>query len=322
MSLDVRTILLYGRTRSGKSTLLAELAEWLKKTTGLSSLIYSIDKGGVGPMRNHIRKGIIDLVAQEGTNPWLFMSKASRGQVRDEKGKWVPTDLSQYAMVGIESITGFGDAFMLDMAEKAAQGINIGGQANVSFKVTGDGETINVGGSNMAHYNVAQSRIMDEFWRSQKLGVAKYIVWTAGASKEEDTTNGGKVVGPSAPGKALTLELPRNCDLCFRVDCLPASAGKEEEHILYMGNTIDLAAGNATSLGNTRVPLGADPIPSTIKPASLVRALELIEKAEQQASLALDKRMESPPNPGMTLALGSGPVGRLPVERVVSNIGG
>lgn len=285
-----RTILLYGRTRSGKSTLIAELAEYLKVTTGKPSLVYSADKGGVGPMRPHINQGIIELVAQDDTNIWLFLSKMSRGQVR-EGGKWVPADLSKYAMVANESITGIGDQLMNDMADKAAQGINIGGSANINFSVTGDGETLKVGGSNMGHYNVAQTRLLEEFWRSQKLKVSNFVLWTAGASKEDDQTSGGKVVGPAGPGKALTTELPRHCDLCFRVDCLPAQQGKDERHILYLGNSVDVAAGNAVGLGNTRVPMGAKPLPSSIEPASLVKVLQLIEQAEKEADEALSKRM-------------------------------
>src|SRR3954469_6783452 len=97
-----RTILMYGRTRSGKTSQIAELAEYGKITTGKKSLIYTIDAGGTGPLGPVIDLGLVDLVMQEGTNPWMFLSKVSRGQVRDKAGKWVPADLSQYYMVAIE----------------------------------------------------------------------------------------------------------------------------------------------------------------------------------------------------------------------------
>lgn len=281
---------MYGRTRSGKTSQITELAEYVYATLGLKTLVYSIDKGGVGPLMPFVELGIIDLVLQEETNPFMFLAKVSRGQVRDTNGKWVPADLSKYGLIAIESFTGFGDAIMNNMAEQAAQGINIGGQANVSFSVTSDGETMKVGGSNMAHYGVAQTRLLDEFLRSQKLNVP-YIMWTASASKEEDQNFGGKVIGPAGPGKALTAELPRHCDLCFRIDCTPAGSGKLEEHIIYLGNSVDLAAGNAVSLGNTRVPMGAPDLPATVKPASIVKVLALIEDAENKAKEAISKRL-------------------------------
>jgi hypothetical protein len=286
-----RTILMYSRSRGGKTTQLAELAKYVKKTTGLKTLVYSIDKGGIGPMIPLIELGVIDLVEQENTNPWIFMNKASSGSIR-EGAKWVKADLTKYGMIGYESMTGFSDAFMNDLALQASNGVNIGGAAGVSFTVTGDGESMKVGGNNMSHYNVVQMKILDEVWRSQKNNVP-YIVWTAGASRDEDPNSSGKVIGPAIAGKALTAEMLRHFDLTFRLDCLPAQAGKPERHILFLGNSVDIAAGNAVGLGNTRVPLaeGVKPLPASIEPASLVQALVLIEDVEKQAKEIIAKEL-------------------------------
>lgn len=282
---------MYGRSRSGKTAQLGEFAEWLKLTTGKKSLVNSIDRGGIGPIEPLIALGVIDLVEQLDTNPWIFMNKIATGQVRDSNGKWVKADLSQYAMIANESMTGFSDAFMIDLATQAAAGTNIGGAANVSFAISGDDTTLKVGGNNMGHYNVVQNRILDEVLRSQRLDVP-YLVWTASASRDDDPNASGKVIGPAIAGKAMTAEMLRHFDLTFRLDCTPAGAGKKEEHILYMGNSIDLAAGNAVSLGNTRVPMGATTeIPASIKPASIVKALELIDKASIEATEGLRKRL-------------------------------
>lgn len=291
MNLRKRTILMYARSRGGKTSQLAELAEHVKVTTGRKSLIYSIDRGGIGPMVPLIELGIIDLVEQENTDPWIFMNKVSTGQVRDAQGKWSKADLSTYGMIGNESLTGFSDAFMNDLAAKSAQGVNIGGAANVGFSVSGDGEAIKIGGNNMGHYNVVQNRILDEVWRSQKLDVP-FLVWTASASRDDDPNASGKVIGPAIAGKAMTAEMLRHFDLTFRLDCLPAAQGKPERHILYLGNSVDLAAGNAVSLGNTRVPMGAKELPSSIEPASIVKALSLIDAASAEAKAIIQKRLE------------------------------
>lgn len=285
---------MYGRSRSGKTSQLTELAEWVKITTGKKSLVYTIDKGGVGPMTPLIDLGVIDLVEQpDDLPPWIFMNMASTGKVRDTKtGKWVKADLSQYGMVGNESLTGFSDAFMNDLAQKAAAGINIGGAANVGFTVSGDGESLKVGGNNMGHYNVVQNRILDEVWRSQKLQIP-YLVWTASSSRDEDPNASGKVIGPAIAGKAMTAEMLRHFDLTFRLDCLPAQSGKTERHILYLGNSVDMAAGNAVGLGNTRVPLGAKDLPSSIEPASVVKAIKMIDEAVAEAKEAAKKRLEA-----------------------------
>lgn len=284
-----RTICMYARSRGGKTSQLGELAEFIRVQTGKKSLVYSIDKGGIGPLIPLMDLGIVDLVEQENTDPWIFMNKAATAHVR-EGGKWVKAALADYGMIAYESLTGFSDAFMNDLALKAANGVNIGGAANVGFNVSGDGETIKVGGNNMGHYNVVQNRILSELWVSQKNDVP-YIVWTASASRDDDPNASGKVIGPAIAGKAMTAELLRHFDLTFRLDCLPAAQGKPERHILYLGNSVDLAAGNAVSLGNTRVPMGAKDLPSTIEPASLVKALALIEGAEAEAKEAIKKRL-------------------------------
>ena len=285
-----RTILLYGRTRSGKSTQIGELAEHVKKTEGKTTRLYTADRGGIDPIRPYVDLGVIEVVAQGETDPWIFLNKAVRGQVRDAKGKWVPGVNGNIGLFAFESMTAFADALMASMAKKAGENVNIGGGANISFTVAGDGETLKISGSNMAMYGVAQSRITEEVWESQKLD-ASYILWTASASKDDDQTAGGKVIGPAVVGKALTSEVPRWFNLSFRIDAVPAQQGKPERHILYLGNNVDVAAGNATGLGNTRTPLDAPDLPVSIEPASIVKALQMIDDASAKAVDIIKKRL-------------------------------
>lgn len=285
-----RTILIYGRSRSGKSTLIDELAEYLFITTKKPTLLYTIDKGGYGVFGPSIELGIVQIVEQGSTDPWIFMNMACQGMVRDAQGKWVKADLSKYAMVAFESLTGFSDAFMIDLAGQAAKGVNIGGSANVSFTVQGDGLSLKIGGNNQGHYQVVQNRVLAEFLASSKLDVP-YLVWTASSSKDDDTQSTAKVIGPQVAGKALTAEMVRHIDMSFRVDCLPSKGADPERHVLYLGNSVDITAGNAVGLGNDRVPFGASKLPTTVEPASLVHVLQLIEKAEKEAQDAKSKRI-------------------------------
>ncbi len=288
-----RTILLYGRTRGGKTTQIGMLAEHVYKTTGKTTRLYTCDKGGLDAIQPYVDLGIIEVV-EVGTTPvLLFLNKAVRGMVRDKDNKWVTSDLSKIGLVAFESMTAFADGIMSYMCKEASEGKSIGGGANVSFTVTGDGESIKVGGSNMAMYGIAQSRITDEVWESQKLPV-DYILWTASASKDEDQTAGGKVIGPAVIGKALTSEVPRWFNLCFRIDALPASTGKAEKHVLYLGNNVDLAAGNATALGNTRTAFDSTPLPTSIEPASIVEALKKIDATYAEALTKIKARMNVP----------------------------
>lgn len=290
MSQRKRTVLLYGRTRSGKSTQIGELAEHVYKTTGKRTRLYTADRGGIDPVRPYVDLGIIEVVSQDDSDPWIFLNKVVRGYIRKD-GKWVPGVNAEIGMYAFESMTAFADALMADMAKKAAENVNIGGGANISFAASGDGETLKISGSNMAHFGVCQSRIKEEVWTSQKLD-AEYILWTASASKDEDPEASGKVIGPAVVGKAMTAEVPRWFNLTFRIDAIPAQAGKGERHLLYLGNSLDLSAGNAVSLGNTRTPLDSTPLPATIEPASIVKAISLIDGGYGQAVDAIKKRLE------------------------------
>lgn len=292
-----RTILLYGRTNAGKTAQLAELAGHVYQTEKRITRLYTSDRGGLDTIRPYIDLGIIEVVEIGDTDPWIFLNCSAKGMTRDTKGKWVAGDNANIGMFAFESLTSIADALMADMVTKAANNISIGGGANISFVVSGDERTMKVSGSNMAHYGVAQSRIKEEVWASQKLD-ASYILWTAAASKDEDPEASGKVVGPAVVGKAMTAEVPRWFNLTFRIDALPAASGKPERHILYLGNHQDLNAGNATGLGNIRMPLDAPSVTTTtIEPASLVKAIEMIDKGSNQALEALKKRLATPATP-------------------------
>lgn len=284
-----QTILLYGRTRAGKSTQIGELAEYVWRNTKKKTRLYSIDKGGIDPLLPYVELGIIEPVLQEDCDPWIFLNKAVRGYIRDKNGKWVldKDANSQVGFFAFESMTAFADALMTSLAVKAADNVNIGGGASISFSVADSGESLKISGNNMSHYNVVQMRITEEVWQSQKLN-ADYIMWTASVSKDDDPNSTAKVLGPEVVGKKLTAEVPRWFNLSFRIDCTPASKmpPKPESHILYLGNSLDAAAGNAVSLGNTRIPLDAPVLPSSIEPASIVQALKMIDGSQ---SAALEK---------------------------------
>jgi GTPase SAR1 family protein len=291
-NLKKRTILIYGRTNAGKTALIGELAEHVFKTTGKRTRLYTADKGGTDTIKPYIDLSIIHAEELGDSDPWIFLDKATKGYVRNEQGKWV-LDAAKNAQVGLfafESLRAFAENLMVSMAQKSAQGVNIGGGANINFQIAADGEQMKVSGSNMAHFGVAQSQVTEKVWQSQKLD-APYIVWTSSVSKDEDTTAAGKILGPDVIGKALTPEVPRWFNLTFRVDVLPASQGKPERHILYMGNHVDSGAGNAAGLGNVRLPLDATLEKNTVEPASIVEALRIIEGGYDKAVDAIKKRL-------------------------------
>src|SRR3990167_7865556 len=291
MASSKTTILMYGRTNSGKTAQIGELAEYVFKTTGKKTRLYTADRGGTITIAPHISLGLVEAVEMGSQDPWIFLNKAVRGYVKDEKGKWVPGNNANIGLFAFESLRSFAESLMASMAEKAGQNVNIGGGSNVSFSINADGESLKISGSNMAHFGVAQSRITEEVWQSQRLD-APYILWTSSVSKDEDTTAAGKILGPDVIGKALTAEVPRWFSYTFRIDVVPANGPTKERHVLYLGNHVDIGAGNAAGLGNIRMPLdGKWPDKNIIEPASIVAALELLEGGRKSAVDAIKKRL-------------------------------
>ena len=281
------SFLIYGDTGDGKTALIGELAEHIYKTTGGQiTRLATADRGGVKTIQPYIDLGIIELVSMDG-DPWIWLNKVVRGHIK-RNDKWVH-DITNIGLFAFESMTSVADSLMQELAKKAAMGVNIGGGGNINFTVTAEGESLKIGGNNMAHYGVVQTRIIEEVWESQKL--PGWLVWTASAKRDEDPNATGKLLGPAIAGKALTGEVPRWFVYTFRVAAVPATGSTPEKHILYLGDHSDPSSGNAKGLGNTRLPLDAPKLPTSIEPASIVKALELIQGGSEKATVEIKKRL-------------------------------
>ena len=284
------TVLAYGRSGSGKTSIVGQLASHVHKALGKRTRLYTADRGGIGPIRPKVNLGLVDVIYKGATDPWLFLHQAALGRIRRD-GKWVDTDNSDIGLMAYESLDSVCYSMLENLSDKAATGVNIGGDANAKFAVNEEGEKFIVAGNNMAHYGVIQSRLRKEVWLSQDQSV-DYVMWTAGVGKEEDPAAAKKVLGPDSIGKALTTEIPRWFDYTFRLDTVPARPGQKERHLLYIGTHIDLGAGNVAGLGNARLPLEAPDLPtSVVEPADIVQALTMLQDAEKQAEEALRKEM-------------------------------
>lgn len=291
-----KTILLYGRTNSGKTAQIGELAEYVYKTTGKTTRLYTADRGGLDTIQPYIELGIIDAYELGDQDPWHFLSHATSGHVKDSNGKWVAGDNSNIGVFAFETLRAFAENLMESMKNQAAMGVNIGGGSNIAFNIKEGTDILKISGSNMAHFGVAQSRMTEEVWKSQRLN-ADYIIWTSSVSKDDDVNAAGKILGPDVIGKALTPEVPRWFNLTYRIDVVPAQMGQPERHVLFLGNHVDPAAGGAAGLGNIRMPLDAKPLgKNSIEPASIVAALKLIEGGHATAVDAIKKRLETAVN--------------------------
>ena len=294
---DNTTIMLCGRTGSGKTPQVGLLAKRVFKATGKRTRLYCGDPGGIRTVRPLINLGIIKPVYMGTTKPWIFWDRAVRGFVRNAPGKkpiWIQDhdpDIGCYAFEGGSSM---GEALKGDLALEAGLGNNIGGEKLITFKREDEGVTVSVGGNNRSHYGIIQQHVQTEMLESFKLP-GEYVVWTTRLSKQQEEGNvEATISGPEILGKAKTGDVPAWFNLTLRIDVVPADDRKStaERHVMYLTQHRDNhTVGRPLALGNARVPLGAKLAKTVIEPADINEALDLLEGAEKQVEDDLRKEL-------------------------------
>ena len=288
-------MLLYGPTGSGKSTLGAELIKTLFKEDKRRALVFMADEGSRQPYAILEKLGVCTLVRPEG-NPWIWVDRAFQGLVK-VKGGWVKavTYIEDLGLIIHEGLTAYAESLMQEMARMSAENINVGGEGvatlgkdkekdekNVlkawKFEVKGDDkEVLRIGGNSMAHYGIAQVQIREGFG---KVRPAVPHLYTATLRRGQEEGTKAPVCGPQIVGGALTGMLPRWLDYTFQAE------SEGESHVLYLMPHPDSVAGGRTmAMANSRLPLegGSVKVPMSVKPASLVKALQVIAARKEAA---------------------------------------
>ncbi len=282
------TILLYGDTGDGKTTLIGEYAEDKFKKTGKITRLYTADPGGWRGLKPYVKLGIIHVVdLRKMPRPWEWVGEAIKGKLPigigvDGMPIW-QLDIAANEKVGVyafEGLTAFSDVLMQDASKQAASGQNIGGQG-VNFRHQ-EGN-VKWAGNSPAHYGNVQTVMTIAVQESFHL--PGDVIWTAMARRAADNDTQATILGPQIVGKALTSDVPRWFVYTFRAATIPGNdlMKTKTEHRLYIEDWSDALTPGAKALANNRSPLDSDPIDPFITPASVVGAIAKIEKGGDTA---------------------------------------
>lgn len=230
--------------------------------------MHTADAGGYGSINHLIKLGIVEIdELGQNDNPWEWINKAASSSSKE------------FGLEGFDSGTSIGEQLLLAAAKSPEQ---IGQQRTQTFRVTpSKSDSLKVNLNNEAHYGLVQSFMLDTIWTSTWLTrKGADIVWTFAVHRgeEQDRT---PILGPKLVGKALTAAIPKWFKYTFRIASIPVE-GTEPTHRLYLQEYPELS-GLGHGFGNSRFAMGGGELPPFIEPASIVKALEMIEEGEQRA---------------------------------------
>jgi len=304
----------------GKTYQIGELAKWWFRRTGGSfdaktgaltpagqrTLLYSADMGGWATIAPLVKLGVIRLVdLTQIALPFIWLENISNGKVPGMVGGsliWspLPVDIGHTAY---DSMSSMSKLIMLDMAEQAGRGSNIGGGASYKFVQGTGAEALTISSNNQTHYGVAQGRILKAIAQSQ-MAHEGLVTWTARIRRSDEEGTTQQLIGPDIAGKAMISELPGWFTYTFRL-AQKVQLGQPNKHVLYFEDHIDKTSPGAKVLANGRIPANVQKqIPAEQDPANVAALLDLIAQAHVE-SLENTKKELSKPLAGPTIDLAS-----------------
>lgn len=247
------SILVYGDSGSGKTSLIESLCPWVKKrenkvmrlvtADNYDALQYLIDLGWLVVWDVNNRK-----------YPFESLMFASQGywpkDMNDPVSELVPPTKETWDKVGayaFEGLTAFGNFFLNALSDRGAQGDKIGEAAPAKFT---DGKT-SFAGANMTYYGIAQRRLQDAVDKSKQLPV--WLYWTALQMRATDTDTSLPIFGPELVGKAKTGDCPRWFANTLSIAETQTGANTKERR-LYLTTYFDAKNPNVPHVCKNRIP--------------------------------------------------------------------
>lgn len=234
-----RSIMIYGDSKSTKTTQAYFLAKWINQLTGKSVRMIGANASDSSPFEDSgmLEKGIVDFF--DISNRQLALADLRRLAdgywPRDVAGKekgnkeYFKTDDQckttdkQWEKIGayiVEGTTGIA-SLLLNHIRNQDEGVGF----KHSFRYEEDGYTI--GGLQEGHYGLVQQEMYKMIVQGFACLPIKYLIFTGLVAKGEDKRTRETVYGPKAAGQATTFEIPSWFMDCWHLDTV-VEQGTEE----------------------------------------------------------------------------------------------
>lgn len=247
----------YGQSGTGKSESIAALIKRLYKETGKKARVL-IGDGSGATYAALVGAGIVEM-ADYTIRDWplstldLFCQGFWPADPEDPKSKMLPITPEKFSSIGLYAVEGLsvGAGYIMGdkkggLAERSARGEKIGQDSPIQIidqernasgqLIAGSGPGLSFGGNPLAHFGVAQKRMLGFVEKSKALP-GSWVIWTAHERSAEDKVSNQKLIGPEVAGGALTANLSRYFNNTLHFGTAEKTAKAQDAHT---GKQVDI----------------------------------------------------------------------------------
>ncbi len=254
-----KTLLIYGATQSGKTSLLGTLARAIYQRTGKTTRLILCDEGGPSAVQPEVEEGIIQVVDMVGDpmpqsnlmwlarGCWPGVYWPSKDGVLPKVEGGVP-GLDNVGLVALDSIS---SAALLVLNFLINSGIKIS-QDVVGLR---EEQGLKFGNAAPSHYGAVHGFMLQLMTAMSSLPVDK-VVYTALEAKAEDNIDKTTVLGPLLVGKAMTGVIPSRMNRILHLEQAASADRKSISFRIYYKQHLDPVLQKFWP-ANLRLPLGS-----------------------------------------------------------------
>lgn len=252
-----RTMLIYGETQSGKTSLIGSFARDLHQRTGKITRLIMTDEGGTAAIAPEISEGIIEVVSMVADSlPQSNLMWLAKGAWPSES--WPDNKGTLNKPIDIQALTAKVGMIVLDSLSSAAglvMNFFVNSGMKVAQEVVGlrEEQGLKFGAPAMAHFGAVQQFMLQLTTALSGLNVEK-IIYTALESKGSDTVDGQIILGPLIAGKALTGVIPSRMNRILHLEIVPSANKEDRSYRIYFEPHVDKTLGRVWP-ANLRMPL-------------------------------------------------------------------